>query len=56
MCNDLTIKSLKNELPKDVLNSLIGDNDLTKEYYNKKFVVSHQSFETGAYQVIFTIH
>ncbi|AXX84606.1 Uncharacterised protein [Aliarcobacter skirrowii] len=56
MCNDLTIKSLKNELPKDVLNSLIGDNDLTKEYYNKKFVVSHQSFETSAYQVIFTIH
>lgn len=56
ICNDLSIKSLKNKLPDEVLNSLIGDNDLIKEYYNKKFVVSHQSFETGAYQVIFTIH
>jgi len=56
MCNDLSIKSLKNKLPEEVLNSIVGDNDLTKEYYNKKFVVKHQSFETGAYQLIFIIY
>jgi len=30
MCNDLSIKSLKNKLPEEVLNSIVGDNDLTE--------------------------
>lgn len=56
MCNELSIKAVKYKLPDDIINSIIGDDDLTKEYYNKKFVVKHQSFETGAYQLIFTIY
>lgn len=56
ICNNLLFQSLKNKLPEDIFNSLIGNNDLTKEYYNKKFRIKHQSFETGAYQLIFTIY
>ncbi|WP_298754819.1 hypothetical protein [uncultured Arcobacter sp.] len=55
LCNDLSIASIDHELSDKLLNSLIGNDDLNIDFHNKKFNVTHKSFDTGAYKLTFSI-
>jgi hypothetical protein len=55
LCNDLSIASIEHELSDELLNSLIGSDDLSINFHNKKFNVTHKKFDTKAYKLIFSI-
>lgn len=55
ICNEVSIKSINHQLSKKIINSLISNDDLSIDYHEKKVLVVHQSFDTGAYKLIFTI-
>lgn len=56
MCNDLSLISINYELSEDIINSLISDNNLNTEFHDKQINIIHESFETGAYKLIFSIN
>ncbi len=56
ICNDLAIKSLGYPLTKEIVNTLIGEDNLERKFYEKRIEIKHEIFETGAYKLVFIIY
>lgn len=56
ICNKLSINAINYPLSDEILNALISEEDLEIKFYDKTILVKHESFETGAYKLSFTVY
>lgn len=56
ICNNLSIYAINHPLSNEILNTLVSEEDLEIKFYDKRILVKHESFETGAYKLSFMIY